>query len=126
MDLRRLLRIRYYEWKGRKHQEETEVDMCGEEFIDWWINTGHAHERGRGINQYCMSRIDPTLPYSTSNVECITNKEKNLKTARMLSCPITTPYGDFESIETADKNIPINKLSLMKKIFTDQPGWALK
>lgn len=31
----------------------------------------HWHEKGRGSDQYCLHRVDSTLPWQPDNVECI-------------------------------------------------------
>lgn len=40
-----------------------------EEFQEIWGN--HWHQKGRGINDYCLTRHDPTQPWTKENTICI-------------------------------------------------------
>lgn len=38
-----------------------------ETWLQWWLDSGHWHERGRGIGKYQMCRIGDVGPYSPDN-----------------------------------------------------------
>jgi len=47
-----------------------------EEWISWWeekLGPNWLEKRGRGKSKYVMGRRGGTSPYSTENVECLTN-----------------------------------------------------
>lgn len=50
------------------------------EWKQWWIDSGHWHERGVGKDKYCMCRFEDAGPYALWNVYCATNS-KNLSDA---------------------------------------------
>jgi hypothetical protein len=50
------------------------------EFIQWWMETGHVNERGRGKGKWQMGRINDAGPYALGNIIPITH-ERNLSDA---------------------------------------------
>lgn len=40
------------------------------EWLQWWKDSGHFHERGKGAGQYVMSRFGDKGPYAIGNIEC--------------------------------------------------------
>lgn len=52
------------------------------EFWSIWSNSGHWNDRGRGQENYCMTRIDPHGPWTADNVEIVTKKESSSRTMR--------------------------------------------
>ena len=59
-----------------------------QEFIDIWREDDRYLKKGRGLNDLCMIRLDPDLPWTIDNVEIIPraehlkacNEEKRTKT----------------------------------------------
>ena len=45
-----------------------------DEWYNWWLSTGHWHERGRRSHEYCMARKGDIGPYALDNIECVTNE----------------------------------------------------
>lgn len=54
-----------------------EFDFPFEQWLQFWLDSGHWHQRGRGKGKYVMSRIGDTGPYRVDNVE-IKTQEENL------------------------------------------------
>jgi hypothetical protein len=50
-----------------------------EEWLKIWQDSGHLHERGRGIGQYCMSRKNDIGPYSKDNVDIILGSQNAIQ-----------------------------------------------
>jgi hypothetical protein len=46
-----------------------------DEWYDWWIATGHWHERGCRKGQYVMARFSDKGPYALGNIKCILHSE---------------------------------------------------
>lgn len=65
----------FYNWLGAR-RKKNEVKISKAEWIQWWEETGHYQERGTLKHQYCMKRIDTSLPFSIENIMCIQNKER--------------------------------------------------
>jgi len=53
-------------------------------WLEWWINTGHFHERGVRNDNYQMCRINDTGPYSPTNVYCDTGKNNKRDSAKSI------------------------------------------
>lgn len=45
-------------------------DLDFEQWLSWWLDTGHYHERGKKRGQYCMSRYNDEGPYAIGNIFC--------------------------------------------------------
>lgn len=75
-DLRKA-KQRFKEQQGqaarRKDKNGAPIEWCltFEQWIAWWLATGHYHERGRKRGQYVMSRKGDIGPYSIDNIECV-------------------------------------------------------
>jgi len=65
----------YADHKWRAYSAGIPFLLTIEEWYDWWIATGHWHERGRGKDKYCMARFNDEGPYQIGNIKCITNAE---------------------------------------------------
>jgi len=57
-----------------------EFKLTFEQWEQWWKDSGHYHERGKGSGQYVMGRKGDTGAYELGNIECITQAE-NIKAA---------------------------------------------
>ena len=54
-----------------------EFDFPFEQWLQFWLDSGHWHERGIGRGKYVMARKGDTGPYRIDNVE-IKTQEENL------------------------------------------------
>lgn len=55
------------------------VEFTKDEWIEWWKNTGKWDQRGKYREDYCMARIDYSLPYRADNVRCCKQKDVGKK-----------------------------------------------
>ena len=117
--------LAYNGFKARCKELNNELDMTKDEFIGWWNATGHVQERGPGRTQYCMSRIDSSLPYNTANVECITNDDRYAKTKFSKGIRVSTPHGVFPCLEIAHKTLHMERKTIRKYCMQARPGWSL-
>ena len=83
-----LAKLRYSQQKA---QAKNRLDKNGdpilwklsfEEWCDIWIQSGKWDQRGRGGNNYCMSRCNDIGHYEVSNVIIITNSQ-NVKEGQL-------------------------------------------
>ena len=74
-DRDRYMQQRYNATKNRK----LVFNITFEEWWDWWQATGHYHERGRKLGQYCMSRIGDTGPYELGNIFCQLQNQNSIE-----------------------------------------------
>jgi len=42
-----------------------------DQWRDWWLETGHYPERGRGKGKYVMARVNDAGPYELGNIKCL-------------------------------------------------------
>jgi hypothetical protein len=81
-----------------------------DEWWDIWQQSGHWNDRGRKLNQYCMSRYGDVGPYSTTNVFIQTHiqnsKDANIGHHRNLgitlprhNCPHCGKEGDMGNLK---------------------------
>lgn len=61
-------------WKGPRRKNNL-IGISGPEWIRVWEESGKFAERGNGSDEYCMDRLDKSLPFTVDNVEIITRKE---------------------------------------------------
>jgi len=59
-------------------QRGVEFNLTFDEWHDWWLNTGHADERGKGKGTYCMARLNDAGAYELGNIKCL-SFEDNVK-----------------------------------------------
>lgn len=55
-----------------------------EEWVEWWVDTGHYHDRGIKIGQYVMSRFGDKGDYTLDNIFCQTT-ENNLRESQIIN-----------------------------------------
>jgi len=67
--------VNYAGQKSMAKKRGVEWHFTFESWIEWWVNTGHFHERGILDTDYQMCRYNDTGPYSIENVYCATGKE---------------------------------------------------
>ena len=53
-------------------------ELTFEDWLKWWKDTGHYHNRGRKGEEYCMCRNGDEGPYSLSNIYCATNNQNTI------------------------------------------------
>ena len=46
-------------------------ELTFDEWLAWWKDTGHYHERGKRRGQYVMGRKGDVGPYALGNIECV-------------------------------------------------------
>ena len=66
----------YHEWKAQKNNakfRKIDWNLDYLEWITWWLNTGHWHERGKHGDEYSMCRFGDTGPYEIGNIYCATH-----------------------------------------------------
>lgn len=69
------MKQKYMANKTSAKQRNIEFRLTFEEWRDWWLATGHFHERGRKRGQYAMARYGDVGPYALGNIQCITNTD---------------------------------------------------
>lgn len=52
-------------------QRGVEFKLTFDEWMSWWIATGHYHERGREVGKYVMARKGDQGAYELGNIECV-------------------------------------------------------
>jgi hypothetical protein len=62
---------RYKVHRTNAKQRGVEFKLTFEEWLTWWQQTGHYHERGNKRGQYVMARKGDTGSYELGNIECI-------------------------------------------------------
>ena len=77
------LRDARLKWLWQKHNAKRrgiEFDFPFEQWLDFWINSGHWNYRGIAkSDQYVMSRINDTGPYRVDNVVIKSNRDNVLE-----------------------------------------------
>ena len=73
----RIAKIKYLSQKHSSNKRNIIFQLSFEEWHNWWLNTGHYHERGRTRSEYCMCRFGDTGPYSLTNIYCDTNENNS-------------------------------------------------
>jgi len=69
------LRNAYLSQKHTSAKRGIEFNLTWQEWITWWIDTGHIRERGKGKGKYVMARPGDKGPYSLKNIKCITQEQ---------------------------------------------------
>lgn len=62
--------VNFYGQKSMAKKRKIVFNFTFDEWINWWLNTGHFHERGVHNDKYQMCRYDDSGPYEPSNVYC--------------------------------------------------------
>lgn len=72
----------YHFQKSRAiNSRNIEWHLTFDEWINWWLSTGHWHERGKGSNKYVMSRFNDVGPYALNNIYCQTDGNNSREAA---------------------------------------------
>ena len=61
-------KLQYRNHKHRAARNGVPFHLTFEVWYDFWQQSGHYHERGPGIGQYCMSRFGDKGAYEIGNV----------------------------------------------------------
>lgn len=61
---------RYTVHRANAKQRGIAFEITFEEWLGWWKDTGHYHERGNKRGQYVMARIGDVGPYKLGNIVC--------------------------------------------------------
>lgn len=61
--------------KYRARHRGIQFNFTFNEWMKLWLDSGHWSERGRHLNQYCMSRFEDKGNYEIGNVVIKLNKE---------------------------------------------------
>ena len=85
---------KWWDQKENAKRRSIEFDFPFEEWLQFWLDSGHWDDRGTGAGSYVMSRKGDTGPYRIDNVE-IKSQEENLSegnigresTHWMVKCP---------------------------------------
>ncbi len=90
-------------------------------WIEWWVSTGHFHERGVGNNNYQMCRINDTGPYSITNVYCDTGKNNKKDSIDsiipiIMFDPLTGNETYYESLYSCSKNTNLDSRNISRCI----------
>lgn len=65
--------VAYQRMKAQAKYRNEAFELTFEEFQQLWMN--RWDQRGRGADQYCLTRQDPDQPWNTANCQCVTRKE---------------------------------------------------
>ena len=69
----RIARSKFTDQKNKAGKRGILFKFTFPDWLEWWVNTGKWHERGKRPDQYCMSRYGDLGPYELGNVFCNTN-----------------------------------------------------
>jgi len=70
--------VNFYAQKSMAKKRKITWNFTFDEWILWWLNTGHFQDRGVHNYKYQMCRYDDNGPYEPSNVYCDTGKNNKL------------------------------------------------
>lgn len=61
---------RYTMHRNNAKQRGIAFEIEFDDWLAWWKETGHYHERGREVGKYVMGRIGDVGPYKLGNIVC--------------------------------------------------------
>lgn len=79
-----------------------EFNLTYAEWLDFWMASGHFHERGRKRDQYCMARFGDVGPYELGNIKIVLVQD-NQSEAHLGKPKIYTPEGKVRLLEAAHR-----------------------
>ncbi|WP_242559925.1 MULTISPECIES: hypothetical protein [Pandoraea] len=92
----------YFSQKSHAKQRGITFNLTLDEWYDWWIATGHYHQRGRNRDCYVMARYNDTGPYELGNIYCCTVQENDLPpTNRASRSLVKFVFGEEDEHEEA-------------------------
>ena len=78
--------------KSNAKRRGIEFKLTYEQWIDWWLNTGHFEDRGLGKGKYVMSRIGDSGAYELGNIECKLHEENGREAGYRSKPPKSRPW----------------------------------
>ena len=100
-------KVKYRYQKYTALQRGITWELTFDQWVDWWQNTGHWHERGHGPDKYVMSRYNDVGPYSLDNIFCQTLAENSRESAvRGRGKPKPQGFGEKVSMIQRGKSKP--------------------
>lgn len=83
-----------------------------ETWLQWWLDSGHWHERGRKRGKYVMARIGDVGPYAANNVfACL--HDDNVRQGHQ-GIPETSTHGGWQHTDDAKQRIAVHNPRLRK------------
>jgi len=105
--------VNYFGQKSMAKKRHIKWDFTFYEWIEWWVNTGHFHERGVKNNQYQMCRYNDVGDYSITNVYCDTGSNNKKKQLNKKSCIFLNV--EYKSISDAIKASGLSRPEFYRK-----------
>jgi hypothetical protein len=96
-------KTKWLKQRNRAKERKIVFNLTFEEWWDWWQATGHYHERGCKLGQYCMSRIGDTGPYELGNIFCQLHSQNVIEATSGKPNPFTQEHKD--NISKAAKDL---------------------
>lgn len=78
MDIKKL-KIDFQNQRSSAKRRKIEFNLTFEEWLNWWCESGHLHERGPRREQYCMARYNDSGPYALGNIKCVTTNDNRIE-----------------------------------------------
>jgi len=101
---------------AKKRGIDWEFTLYG--WIEWWVNSGHFHERGVGNNGYQMCRFNDVGEYSPTNTYCATgyeniNSSKNSRIPMTAINTITGEHSYYDSMHSMCNELKMDRRGLV-------------
>lgn len=136
----------YGYWRGFQEQRSgakkrgIEWKLSWEEWLQWWMNTGHIDERGRNKGQYQMCRVGDIGPYALDNIYCATLEDNaSLPGQRQKGIPkaykvwnvgvgraVRVNGVEYPAVSEASKALRMSRTTIRWRVEHQTPGyeWA--
>jgi hypothetical protein len=72
LEVRLSPRKQWFNQRGAARRRGIPFRLTFEAWEQWWVDSGHYHERGKQHHQYVMARVGDAGAYELGNIECIT------------------------------------------------------
>jgi hypothetical protein len=116
-------RSAYASQKSHAKARGVQFKLTFDEWLQWWHDTGHYHERGRGKLNYVMARFGDKGAYELGNIYCCTVSE-NARTSNKLN-PRTISKKTRDAATAANTGRTHSKSS-RDKMSASQSKWTRK
>lgn len=137
------LRNKYFQQARNAAHRGIGFHLTHEEWLYIWLSSGHLHERGKGINSYCMARFNDRGDYEVGNVEIIPHRQNSFegshgkpkapehreKLAAILhkirqQTPVIIKGKKYVSISAAAKKLGCTRTTVKKRVESSlHPDW---
>ena len=77
IDMKKVKRA-YIDQRAGARKRNIPFLLTFDQWLNWWINSGHLDQRGSKRGQYCMCRFNDTGPYSLDNIYCDTHANNTI------------------------------------------------